>query len=70
MQSLKINGVERQFATGEMPATLAELLAELSIEPNAVVAEVDGAIVRVEDFARTQLEHGQAIELIRFMGGG
>ena len=70
MQSLKINGVERQFATGEIPATLAELLAELSIEANAVVAEVDGAIVRVEDFAQTQLKHGQSIELIKFMGGG
>jgi thiamine biosynthesis protein ThiS len=70
MESLKLNGIERQFTPGQMPATLAELLKNLKIETSAVVAEVDGVIVRAEEFAQMQLKDGQCIELVRFMGGG
>jgi thiamine biosynthesis protein ThiS len=69
MKALQINGQVRQFAPQEMPATLAALLEILGIKA-AVVAEVDGQIVRPEDFARTAVREGQTIELIKFMGGG
>jgi thiamine biosynthesis protein ThiS len=70
MDALKINGVERQFAPHEMPATLAALLQTLGVEAAAVVAEVDGQIVRRENYGRTEIKAGQQIELIKFMGGG
>jgi len=70
MKALKVNGVERQFAADEMPGTLAALLSVLGVGPATVVAEVDGRIVRREDFDRTQLRDGQQIELIKLMGGG
>ena len=70
MDVLKINGKERQFAPHEMPATLAKLLQTLGVEAAAVVAEVDGQIVRREDYERTGIKAGQQIELIKFMGGG
>ena len=70
MKSLKINGVERQFAPDEMPGTLSVLLVALGVAPATVVAEVDGRIVRREEFYRTQLRDGQQIELIKLMGGG
>jgi len=70
MQLLKINGTEKQFAAGQFPATLAELLAQLNVDTATVVAEVDGRIVRREHFASTKLQPGQTIELIRLMGGG
>ena len=70
MDGLRINGVERRFAAGEMPATLTALLGTLGVEAAAVVAEVDGRIVPREDFGRTEIKAGQQIELIKFMGGG
>ena len=70
MDTLKINGVEKQFAAGQLPATIAELLEQLSVEAATVVAEVDGQIVEREKFAETKLHNGQTIELVRFMGGG
>lgn len=70
MKSLRINGQVRQFGPQEMPATLAALLGKLGIEPSAVIAEVDGTIVRPDEFARTALHDGQVIELVKFMGGG
>ncbi len=70
MKSLQINGQIRQFAPQEMPATLSALLERLGIGAATVVAEVDGRIVRPEEFAQTQVRDGQTIELIKFMGGG
>lgn len=70
MKSLKVNGVERQFAPDRMPGTLSALLDALGIGTDAVVAEVDGRIVRREEFPRTEVRDGQQIELIRLMGGG
>lgn len=70
MKALQINGQVRQFAPQEMPATLAELLKKLGIGAATVVAEVDGQIVRPQDFAQTAVREGQTIELIKFMGGG
>jgi len=70
MGSLKLNGVEREFPANQMPATLAELLKTLNVEAATVVAEVDGMIVRAEEFAQTPLKDRQRIELVKFMGGG
>lgn len=70
MKSLTVNGVERQFAPETMPRTLSDLLAELDVAAATVVAEVDGAIVPSEEFGATELESGQTIELVKFMGGG
>ena len=70
MDSLKLNGAERQFASGQMPATLAALVEELNLEAGSLVAEVDGTIVPAAQFAQTPIAPGQSIELIKFMGGG
>ena len=66
---LKINGTDRNFDEG-LPATLSELLVKLDIDAATVVAEIDGQIIERKDFAQTALNEGQAIELIRFVGGG
>jgi len=70
MRSLKVNGTERRFAPDQMPRTLAVLLDVLGVGPTTVVAEVDGQIVRRDEFDRTELKDGQQIELIKLMGGG
>ena len=70
MEILKINGVEKKFAAGQMPKTIAELLEQLRIEAATVVAEVDGLIVEREKFEHTKLSKGQSVELVRFVPGG
>ena len=69
METLKINGIEKQFPTG-VPKTLAELLEQLGVEQTTVVAEVDGQIVESNKFAQTRLRKGQKIELVKFVSGG
>ncbi|MHC4060495.1 MAG: sulfur carrier protein ThiS [Planctomycetota bacterium] len=70
MNVLKINGVEREFGEGRLPATLAQILEQLGVEAATVVAEVDGQIIEQEKFAQTGVDKGQSIELIRFVPGG
>ena len=69
MQSLKINGIEKQFPD-RLPQTLAELLELLKIEAATVVAEIDGQIIELAKFKETSLTENQNIELIRFVPGG
>ncbi len=69
MQTLRINGAEKQFPNG-LPQTLTDLLKQLNINEATVAAEIDGKIIAKEDFAKTPLSDGQSIELIRFVGGG
>ncbi len=69
MDVLTVNGVEREYHDG-VPKNIAALLAELRIEAATVVAEIDGRIIKRQDFADTRLEPGQKIELVRFVGGG
>ena len=70
MDVLKINGVEKQFPTGQLPATLAELVEQLGFKAATVVAEINGNIIKSDKFAETKLRKGQNIELLRFVGGG
>ncbi len=69
-QTLKINGVEKEFDAGVLPGTVAELLEKMNLKQATVVAEIDGTIINRDDFADTQIKPGQAIELVRFVGGG
>ncbi|MHC4236919.1 MAG: sulfur carrier protein ThiS [Planctomycetota bacterium] len=66
---LKINGTEKTFDEG-LPSNLSQLLATLRIDAATVVAEIDGTIIERKDFEQTTLNEAQAIELIRFVGGG
>jgi sulfur carrier protein len=70
MEKLRINGVEKEFANGQLPATLAQILEQLGIEAAAVVAEIDGRIIEREKFAETKVQKNQSIELVRFVPGG
>ena len=69
METLRINGVEKQFPDG-VPATLTELLKQLDIDQATVAAQVNDRIVERKKFAETKLSSRESIELLRFVGGG
>ncbi len=62
-----INGERRAIAPG---ATLLELLAELALDPRAVVVEHNRRIVRRPALGDVRVAPGDAIELVHFVGGG
>ena len=61
-----INGEPRQITGG----TLLELLAELELDPRAVVVEHNKKIVRRVGLGDVSVSDGDAIELVHFVGGG
>jgi len=69
MEVLKINSDDKEFPDG-IPHTLTDLLEEIGIKQETVVAEIDGKIIDRKNFAKTQLASNQSIELVRFVGGG
>ena len=61
------NGEERSVAP---QSKLVDLLKELSLEPDTVVAECDGVVLKREEYDTHLLAEGSVLELIRFVGGG
>jgi sulfur carrier protein len=53
-------------------ATIAELLADLGVEPRArgVAVALDGEVVPRSDWAATAIDDGQALEVLRAVQGG
>lgn len=62
-----LNGESRRLSSAR---TLAELLSELGLDPRGVVVELNRRIVRPPELAATPLAHGDAVELVHFVGGG
>jgi thiamine biosynthesis protein ThiS len=62
-----INGNPRSVPPG---VTLLELLAELALDPRAVVVEHNRHIVRRPALGDVRVASGDAIELVHFVGGG
>lgn len=62
-----VNGDERAVPQG---LTVADLLAELSLKPGAVVVERNREILARDALPSTPLEDGDRIELVHFVGGG
>ncbi len=50
--------------------TIAELLAEKTLPPEALIVELNGNIIRQEQWPEVRLKDNDALELLSFMGGG
>ena len=64
---LVINGEKRSVAS---PLTVSKLLAEIGVNPDTIVAELNGTILEKAHYGKSALEDGDVLELIRFVGGG
>ena len=62
-----VNGEPRRVPG---PATVADLLRYLSLDPRTVVVELNRQIVRRPRLQDTALADGDAVELVHFVGGG
>jgi thiamine biosynthesis protein ThiS len=65
--ALMVNGEARQVPS---PATVADLLRYLNLDPRTVVVELNREIVRRPRLGETALSDGDTVELVHFVGGG
>ena len=61
------NGQIKNIDPGTTPVTLIQ---DLELNPDTVVVECDGRIVKREEYDTLILTEGNIIELVRFVGGG
>jgi thiamine biosynthesis protein ThiS len=64
---LQINGEPRDFAA---PLSLSALLEQLSMKADRVAVELNRNIIPREQWAQTNLGHGDRLEIVHFVGGG
>jgi thiamine biosynthesis protein ThiS len=64
---LTLNGEDREFQ--DVP-TLAVLVERLGMKPDRVAVERNRAIVPRAEWANTQLQEGDRLEIVQFVGGG
>jgi thiamine biosynthesis protein ThiS len=63
---MQINGEARDIAS----RSVAELLAELSLDPRQVAIERNGEIIPRSRYAEQPIAEGDRIEVVAFIGGG
>jgi thiamine biosynthesis protein ThiS len=64
---IMVNGEPRRVPG---PATAADLLRHLGLDPRTLVVELNRKIVRRPLLSDTALADGDAVELVHFVGGG
>jgi thiamine biosynthesis protein ThiS len=62
-----VNGEPRRVPG---PASAADLLRHLRLDPRTVVVELNRRIVRRLELDGTTLSDGDSVELVHFVGGG
>ncbi len=62
-----VNGQPRRTPAGQ---SLGELLVSLEVDPARVAIELNRSIIRRENWNRTMIGAGAALEIVQFVGGG
>lgn len=65
--TIRVNGETRQCPEG---ATLLDVIRELGLVPEKVVAEHNRVIVKAAERATTLMKDNDEVELLQFVGGG
>ena len=61
------NGETKKITQG---TTLVSFIAAMELNPDTVVAECDGRIIKKDEYDTFVLADGNVLELVRFVGGG
>lgn len=64
---IKVNG---RLYTFDDNITLENIINQLNISSQNIIAEVNGNVITKEKFNKTVIENNSVIELIKFVGGG
>jgi sulfur carrier protein len=64
---IQVNGESREFPDG---LSLEELIKQLGVRKETVVAEVNRKIIQNPQRGDCRLAEGDQVELIQFVGGG
>jgi thiamine biosynthesis protein ThiS len=64
---ITLNGDAHEVA---QPLTIADLLAQLDIDPRRVAVEHNLVVLKRASFDATIVQEGDTVEIVNFVGGG
>ena len=64
---IKVNGILYDFDDN---ISLENIINQLKISSNNIIAEVNGEVIIKSKFSETIIEHNAVIEIVKFVGGG
>ena len=64
---ITLNGQEKELSDALSFETIIEQFCK---DTKHVIAEVNGTIVKSQQWAQKKLSHGDTVELVNFVGGG
>lgn len=64
---IQINGESREVSE---QSTLSDLVNELSLPPARIAIELNGEVVRRNDWVNALVREGDRLEIVHFVGGG
>ena len=68
MAKIQVNGNEQEI---EVPILLIDLIKQNDVaQPEMVSVQINGEFVDRDDFASTQVNDGDEVDFLYFMGGG
>ena len=67
MMNLQINGEKRQIP---LSLTVTDLLKTLDIDSRQVAVEINRVIIKKREYDNHNLNDGDAVEIVNFVGGG
>lgn len=67
MIDVTVNGQGRQVPAG---TTLADLVQDLTSCGRGIAVELEGRVIPPSEWGSTELAQGNAVEVIRIVGGG
>ncbi|MDP2113325.1 MAG: sulfur carrier protein ThiS [Bacteroidota bacterium] len=68
MAKIQVNGNEQEV---EVPISLIELIKKNDVaQPEMVSVQINGEFVDREDYTTTQVNNGDEVDFLYFMGGG
>lgn len=62
-----INGQEKHF---DRVASVRSLIESICRQPEHVIAEINGAIIKKDLWEKTPIKDGDTVELVTLVGGG
>jgi sulfur carrier protein len=65
--AITLNGKPREI---EAPPNISAMLAALNVNPKQVAVAVNGEVVRRVEWGEVTVREGDAVEIVRAVGGG
>ncbi|MCK5081548.1 MAG: sulfur carrier protein ThiS [Candidatus Omnitrophica bacterium] len=64
---IRLNGKPKEFPD---TLVLTSLVEQFCKDKNPVIAELNGKIIKLEQWEETSIKEGAVVELVSFVGGG